>query len=165
MLGIELSCFFIAAIWLGARLWGEPDRRGLVQRLLIVAAASWLGEESCIRLYGFYGYASGWWLRLVDVPLAVVCIWPIVVQSALDLTRALPAPGRALVAAGLVVVDASLIEPISTTIGLWSWLEAGPFSVPVIGVLGWGCFALGVALVIERRPWWALLVGPATDFS
>lgn len=161
MLGVELSCFAIAAIWLGARLWAEPDRQGLLLRLLIVAVASWMGEQSCILLYGFYGYASGWWLRVLDVPLAVVCIWPIVVQSALDLTRAVTAPRRALFAALLVVVDASLIEPISTTIGLWTWLEEGPFSVPVIGVVGWGCFAFGVALVIERRPWWALLVGPA----
>ena len=160
MAAIEPACFVIAALWLALRLAVERDRRALVQRLLIVAMASWAGEESCIRLYGFYTYASHWQARVLDVPLAVVCIWPIVVQSALDLTRAVPAPKRALVAAGLVTVDASLIEPISTRIGLWTWFEAGPFSVPVVGVLGWGFFALGVALVIERRPWWALLVGP-----
>ncbi|MCC7075221.1 MAG: carotenoid biosynthesis protein [Deltaproteobacteria bacterium] len=161
MAAIEPACFAIAALWLALRLVAERDRRGLVLRLLVVAAASWMGEESCIRLYGFYGYAKLWQLRLLDVPLAVVCIWPIVVQSALDLTRAVRTPRRALVAAALVTVDASLIEPISTRIGLWTWFHAGPFSVPVVGVLGWGCFALGVALVIERRPLWALVVAPA----
>jgi hypothetical protein len=51
----------------------------------------------------------------------------------------------------LVDADASLIEPIAVKAGLWSWTEAGPFTVPVIGVLGWGFFAFGVVLVLERR--------------
>lgn len=161
MTGIELACVAIVSVWLALRFAAEPERRALAVRLLVVALAAWIGEESCIRLYGFYSYAAGWHARLLDVPLAIVCIWPIVIQSALDLTRRVSGARRALLAAGLVVVDASLIEPIATASHLWTWLEAGPFSVPHLGVLGWGFFALGVAFVVEKRAWLALVAGPA----
>ena len=161
MAGIELSCVGILGLWLVLRFAREPKRAALAMRLLCVAAAAWLGEESCIRLYGFYGYAAGWHAWLLDVPLAIVCIWPVVIQSALDLSRAATERWRALLAAGLVIVDAGLIEPIATASRLWTWLQPGPFSVPVVGVLGWGFFTLGVALVLERRAWLALVVGPA----
>ncbi len=162
VIGIELACLAIVVLWLALRMRAEPERRALLARLSCMAAASWIGEESCIRLYGFYSYASAWHARLLDVPLAIVCIWPIVVQSALDLTRGMSGKRRALWVAALVVVDASLIEPIATAAGLWTWFDPGPFSVPIVGVLGWGFFALGVAAVIERRAWLALLAGPAT---
>lgn len=161
MAGIELSCVGILSLWLLLRFARERQRAALAMRLLCVAGAAWLGEESCIRLYGFYCYAVGWHAWLLDVPLAIICIWPVVIQSALDLSRAATGWRRAALAAGLVVVDAGLIEPIATASHLWTWLEPGPFSVPILGVLGWGFFTLGVALVVERRAWLALLVGPA----
>ena len=36
--------------------------------------ASWAGEDSCIRLYGFYAYSPSWAAFLDRVPLAIVCI-------------------------------------------------------------------------------------------
>jgi hypothetical protein len=179
MIAIEGCAFVIVVAWLVLRLGAgdsasplrSAERRALVARLLAIAAAAWIGEESCIRLYGFYGYAppvsdARWTVMLWDVPLAIVCIWPVVVQSSLDVARVLlpeqserPLARAALVGA-LVTIDAALIEPISVSAHLWAWTEAGPFAVPLIGVLGWGFFAFGISWVLERRPLAALWAGP-----
>ncbi|HEY4220010.1 MAG TPA: carotenoid biosynthesis protein [Myxococcota bacterium] len=135
--------------------------------LALVAVGAFIGEDSCIRLYGFYAYASTWHAFIDKVPLAIVCIWPVVVVSALDLAHALApqvsSTKRALLASLVVLADASLIEPIATASGLWSWSEPGPFHVPLIGVLGWSCFALGAAWMLElRRAPLVVVVGPLT---
>jgi hypothetical protein len=67
-----------------------------------------------------------------------------------------------------VLADASLIEPISVTAGLWSWNAPGLLGVPPVGVLGWAYFTvacLAVFAAAERRGrpallLLALLVGP-----
>jgi hypothetical protein len=161
---LEPLCFSILALWLALRFWIEKDRAALAKELVIIAAAAWFCEATCVRLYGFYAYASVWRVFIDVVPLAVVCIWPVVIRSVLDLTRPLqarPLPRAALVTA-LVTVDAALIEPISVAAGLWWWTEPGPFLVPVIGVLGWGLFALGCALFMRdgRVHWHALVAAP-----
>ncbi len=158
---LEPACAVIVATWVVMRVRREAPgaRAAFAARLAAVAAAAWIGEETSIRLYDFYGYAPGWSAFLDRVPLAIVCIWPVVVLSALDLARALvrarPRAKRgpaltAFTAMLLVIADASLIEPIAVKSGLWSWTEPGPFHVPVVGVLGWGFFTLGAALLLER---------------
>ena len=155
---IELACAAIVSLWIAVRSRRETSsssRARLFARLAVVAAAGWIGEESCIRLYGFYSYASSWSVFLDKVPLAIVCIWPVVVLSSIDLARQLLTPSssslaRAALVMVLVIADASLIEPIATRAGLWSWTEPGPFHVPIVGVLGWGFFAFGVALALDR---------------
>jgi hypothetical protein len=160
---LQIACFAIVGLWLAVRLAREERKVDFVAKLLVIATAAWMGEETCIRLYAFYDYAPRWWLFLDDVPVAIVCIWPVVVVSSMDLARRLRA--RPLVFAcavmGLVVADASLIEPIAVASRLWQWNEPGPFSVPIIGVLGWGFFAFGVALVDALAvPALALAAGP-----
>jgi hypothetical protein len=121
--------------------------------MLVIATAAWLAEDSSIRLYGFYFYSETSWTLFIDrVPLLILLIWPVVVTSALDLSRALrvPAARLPLLLFVLVVVDAWFIEPIAVDSGLWTWTQTGPFHVPTIGVLGWGCFACGVGLVVAR---------------
>ena len=59
--------------------------------------------------------------------------------------------------------DAALIEPIAVRAGLWGWTEPGVFSVPVIGILGWGFFAAAVTACLELRrgrgiPWSVLTI-------
>lgn len=161
---LEPLCLSILALWLVLRFRIEKDRAALAKELAVIAVAAWIGEASCVRLYGFYAYASVWRVFIDVVPLAVVCIWPVVIRSVLDLTRPLearPLPRAALVAA-LVTVDAALIEPISVAAGLWWWTEPGPFLVPVIGVLGWGMFAFGCAFFVRqgRVHWHALVAAP-----
>lgn len=157
----------IVSAWLALALRREARRKGrpeaFVAAVLALAAAAWISEESCIRLYGFYGYADTWRLSVGRVPLLVVLIWPVVVLSAHGLARALLAPGsRAvpLLGAAIVLADAALIEPVCVRAGLWSWTRPGLFDVPPIGVLGWAFFALLAIGALERGRLLLLLVPP-----
>jgi hypothetical protein len=161
MLLLQVACIAIVALFLAFRARLEARPLALFRRLLLLAAAAWLGEDTCIRAYGFYEYSQSWWLFLDRVPLLIVLIWPIVIQSARDLATCLW-PGRdhpsavkvALASFGLVLADASLIEPIAVQAGLWRWTEPGLFSVPPIGILGWAYFA-GIAVYTFERAAWA----------
>lgn len=183
MIALELACFVIVLVWVLLRLPREKDPRSYLARFVLLAVAAWLGEESCIRFYGFYAYSPTWTGFIDRVPVAIVCIWPVVVLSAMDLADALlalrtrtqtRAPHDAALTTprdrftfaalvmSLVIADASLIEPIAVASGLWHWTEPGPFKVPIIGIVGWGFFAFGVALVRDRPtpPWAVLVAGP-----
>jgi hypothetical protein len=158
---LQLACFAIVATFLVMRARLEAKPLALYRRLLLLALAAWAGEDTCIRLYGFYEYSQSWWLFLDRVPLLIVLIWPIVIQSARDLGTCLWAgrdrPGAkrvALTVFGLVLADASLIEPIAVRSGLWRWTEPGIFEVPPIGILGWAYFA-GIAVYLFERAAWA----------
>jgi hypothetical protein len=132
----------------------QPEKGEFFIRLVLVSAASWIAEESCILSYQFYGYSPTWTLFLADVPLLVIVIWPIIVHSAWDLASQMLRPGHRLVplfAAAIVLTDALLIEPVGVQIGLWSWKEPGIFEVPPIGVLGWAFFAFLCMLHFGKR--------------
>jgi hypothetical protein len=122
----------------------------------LVAASAFVGEASCIALYGFYAYAPGWSALFLGVPPMVACIWPAVVLSGRDVVSALwgrPAPlGVALV----VLFDAALVEAVAVQVGLWSWTEGALFGVPWIGLVGWAAFALGASWVIDVRASWPM---------
>ena len=172
MLALELICGVIVAFFVVTRARLDDDPWGFVRRLALLAAASWIGENSVIHAYHFYQYSPQWSLFVDRVPLMILLIWPVVIHSAWDLIRRLAGRGSlgAAVAAGaLVLTDASLIEPVAVAAGLWSWNAPGLFEVPPIGVLGWSYFA-ALCLVIldqvERRrarwPWeLSLLAAPA----
>jgi hypothetical protein len=158
----QITCVVVVALYWGVRLArARPGDRGrIASRLAILSVAGWVGEDTVIRAYGFYGYAASWSLVLDRAPLLVACIWPIVIDSATQLARRI-APGRVvLAAAALVLADAALIEPISVRAGLWAWTQPGVFAVPLIGVVGWAMFA-GAAVAffdaVDRRrgPAWA----------
>jgi hypothetical protein len=165
---LEVVCVVIVGIWLAGRLVVEPDRAGrstLILRMAAMATAAWIAEDSAIRLYGFYFYAADRWTVFVDqVPLLVLIIWPVVVTSGIDLLGALrvPASRWPLLLGLLVVADAWFIEPVAVDAGLWTWTSPGPFTVPTIGVLGWGFYAVGVGVVVasQRAVLWMLLVAP-----
>lgn len=156
----ELACALVVVVTLRAMAKQRPARE-LAVDYASLAFAGLVGEETCITLYGHYAYAAGWHLRLHHVPLLVPLIWPLVILSAREVVRTLAA-GRLSaraehVAVALVVVlDASLIEVLSVRAGLWSWSEPGHLGVPIVGILGWGMFALGaaagLAAPLERRP-------------
>lgn len=168
----QIACLLIVATFVAMRARLEARPIALFRRLFLLALAAWIGEDTCIRLYGFYEYSPGWWLFLDKVPLLIILIWPIVLQSARDLATCLwsgrdrPAPRRvALTSFGLVLADASLIEPIAVKSGLWRWTEPGIFTVPPIGILGWAYFAVLAIAVLEdsasrRKPWMELLIVP-----
>jgi hypothetical protein len=160
MVTLQIACLAIIATFLFFRACLEARPLVLFRRLALLSAAAWAGEDTCIRAYGFYEYSQSWWLFLDKVPLLIVLIWPIVIQSARDLATCLW-PGRdrptalrvALTVFGLVLADASLIEPIAVQSGLWRWTEPGIFSVPPIGILGWAFFASIAVYLLERAAW------------
>ncbi|MFO0607942.1 MAG: carotenoid biosynthesis protein [Polyangiales bacterium] len=160
MIPLELACVAILAAYFVAHR-REP---GLLRDAALVGCASLVGEDSVIRAYGFYAYESGWHLRVDHVPLLVPTIWAPVVLSARAVAGAIapgasPAREAALVGA-LVTFDAFLIEPIAVRAGLWAWSEPGVFTVPVIGIVGWGLFAAAVTWLMQRwdgpRRWLAV---------
>lgn len=165
MIGLELVCVAIVATYVLARLVraeSAADRHAFTARFAALAVASFVGEDTVIRAYGFYAYATGWSARLDRVPLVIVLVWPVVIDSAAALARAVlgissaqrgrSASRVALLGAAIVLADASLIEPIAVRAGLWRWTEAGLFGVPLIGIEGWAFFAWAAILVLERAP-------------
>lgn len=158
--GIELCCAAIVAIYLAVRLSRAPAPREVARRLILISAAGFVGEDTCIRAYHFYAYAPSWHLFLDQVPLAIVVIWPVVIDSALELARHLDRRRAPLWAALIVLADAALIEPIAVRAGLWSWSAPGLFAVPPVGVLGWAFFTLAAAALVERAGLATILLAP-----
>lgn len=130
-------------------------RLGRAFEIAGLVVSGWLAETTCIHLYAFYGYAPGWALQLAGVPLLVPLIWPMVVLSARALVNSL-APAwslgaRALAVGALVVLDASLMEVVAVGAGYWRWFEPGYASVPIIGILGWGYFAICAVFWLDEH--------------
>jgi hypothetical protein len=157
MLATELACAAIVGLYVVVRLRASGANRAAVSwRLFLLACAGWVGEDSVIRAYGFYGYAPSWSLFLDRVPLLIVVIWPIVIDSAHVLAaRFVSGPVRVAVLGGLIVLaDASLIEPIAVHAHLWSWSADNArsvFDVPPIGIAGWGYFAAAAIATFALR--------------
>ncbi len=150
MRGVEAASIGILILQLAIQ-----QRRGRLRQFVrdaaLIAVAGYLSEDVCIRLFGFYAYSPKWSVTLDRMPPLVALIWPFVILSARDVAQALR-PGRSFVglAALLVVFDAALIEPVAVRSGLWSWTEPGLWSVPLIGVWGWGVFAVIALVLLEQ---------------
>jgi hypothetical protein len=95
------------------------------------------------------------------VPLLVVLIWPIVVDSAGELARAIAPRCAWLLGGAIVLADASLIEPIAVHAKLWTWTEPGLFAVPPIGILGWAFFAGAALAWLDARKRAVLVIAVA----
>lgn len=148
----------VLALAYAASIAGARSPRRRLAEIALLALAGIAGEQSCITMYAFYEYAPGWLGRVGDVPPLVPLIWPLVILSAREVRDALRVPGEpppaplagALSVAALVTLDASLMEALSVAAGFWRWAEPGYLGVPLIGILGWGCFALGAAWALDR---------------
>lgn len=145
MITLQLLCLAIVTIYVTARAWllrrAASPVAPFLARFVVLAIAAAIGEDTMIRFYGTYGYAAGWSAFVDHVPLVVVLVWPVVIDSAALLAKELAAPRWVpLVAAGIVLADASLIEPIAVHARLWSWTDEGVFHVPLVGIAGWAMF-------------------------
>jgi len=151
----ELACALIIVATLFTLSRRAPWRT-LLGDYGALAVAGWVGEETCILAYRFYAYAPSWDAHVDRVPILVPLIWPLVVMSARDVSRALfPRAGgfaRAAIVGVIVCLDASLVEVVAVRAELWSWAEGGHLDVPLIGILGWGYFAFGADLALSRLP-------------
>jgi hypothetical protein len=160
---VEIACVLIVALYVMLRLRRVAAPAPVLERLLILAACAFAGEDSVIRVYHFYGYSREWHLFVDRVPLLIVLIWPVVIDSAWVLAHRLAGGCRRfipLVAGALVLADASLIEPIAVRAGLWSWSEPGLFAVPLVGILGWALFTIAAVASIERMRALAIVTAP-----
>ncbi len=156
--GLAFTAFQIASVVVVLATLATLSRRRPARVVLVeygaLAIAGFLGEETCIALYEHYAYAPGWHARVHLVPLLVPLIWPLVILSARDVVRGLlPRLGvvaQACAVGVAVAFDAALIEVLSVRAGFWRWAEPGILGVPVIGILGWGYFAFGASLALDR---------------
>ncbi len=154
---LELACLLILGVHLGVGAVRDVHPWTYLRRAALLALASFVAEDSCIRLYAFYAYNDQAWSIFVDrMPLMVMLIWPGVILSSWELAKLLLGhqPGARrwvpLVGGLLVLADASFIEAIAVRAGLWRWFEPGFFGVPPIGVLGWAFFA-GLSMALFGR--------------
>jgi len=164
----EFACVVVIAITL-VMMSRSRGWKPLLVDYLVLAAAGWAGEQSCVQWYRFYRYSDAWSLFVGHVPLLVPLIWPLVILSAREVTASLwPHAGRLspIVVGAVVAFDASLVEVVAVRAGLWSWAEPGHLGVPVIGILGWGYFAAGASFALDLRTTWKhallLVTGPLT---
>jgi hypothetical protein len=164
---LQLVCIAIVVAYVAIRARPREGRAAVLMRLALLAVAGWIGEDSVIRAYGFYGYSKDWWCFLDQTPLLIVLIWPAVIDSAHLLARRLlqrGPPGTAhslrvaLLAGAVVLSDAALIEPIAVHARLWSWTSGGIFEVPPIGIVGWAFFAAAAVATFELVPRGPLVV-------
>ena len=149
----EPACIAIVALALVFMARTQPLRQ-LALQYVALAIAGFIGEETCIRFYQFYHYSYAWHGRIDCVPIMVPLIWPLVILSARSVADSVaPTIGRArpLLVGGLVIFDASLVEVIAVRAHLGSWAEPGHLNVPILGILGWGFFAIGADVALSQR--------------
>jgi hypothetical protein len=153
LLVFEIACVVVVLLTLAAMARSRPLPE-LLTDYGALAIAGWIGEETCVAFYEYYHYATHWHLRLDRVPILVPLIWPLVILSARDVAASVwPSITRLrpLVVFAIVAFDASLVEVIAVRAGFWSWTEHGHLGVPLIGILGWGYFAIGADLALSGR--------------
>ena len=156
MIRLETIGLAIVALYVLVRAREQSHPVHFQARMALLAVAAWAAEETAIKFYGFYHYSPSWNLMLDRVPLLVVCVWPVVIHSAMDLAGQVVGRGSRflpLAAAGLILTDAALIEPVFVHGGLWTWTRPGWFQVPLIGILGWAWFGLTASWFHHRFGW------------
>ena len=149
---LAIAAVLAVAYGLLFRQTPRTERGRLLTLILLIAVTSWLGEDTSIRRYAYYGYPDAWWLVLDQVPLLVVAIWPLVILTSDQVVRALfpdlSRLGHAAAVAVMVLIDASLIETVAVAANLWFWVEGGYLGVPLAGMVGWAAYAFSIALFL-----------------
>jgi putative membrane protein len=95
-------------------------------------------------LFGNYRYGQALGPKLWEVPLLIAANWLLLVYVTGVLAQGLPAPGwgRALLAAGAMVLLDLLIEPVAAVLDFWIWQH---YRIPAGNYWGW----LGVGLLLQ----------------
>jgi len=149
----EVACIVVVLLTLVIMARRRPWR-DLLTDYGALAVAAWMGEESCVRFYEYYHYATHWHVLIDRVPILVPLIWPLVILSARDVAASVwptITTLRPLVVFAVVAFDASLVEVIAVRAGFWSWADQGHLGVPIIGILGWGYFAMGADFALSGK--------------
>jgi uncharacterized membrane protein len=95
-------------------------------------------------LFGHYRYGQALGPKLWEVPLLIAGNWLLLVYMTGTTVQTLAVPwwGRALLAAGLMVLLDLLIEPVAAVMDLWTWQG---YRIPASNYWGW----LGVGLLLQ----------------
>lgn len=95
-------------------------------------------------LFGHYRYGQALGPKLWDVPLLIAGNWLLLVYMTGVSVQTLAVPwwGRALLAAGLMVLLDLLIEPVAAVLDLWTWQG---YRIPASNYWGW----LGLGLLLQ----------------
>jgi uncharacterized membrane protein len=95
-------------------------------------------------LFGHYRYGQALGPKLGQVPLLIAANWLLLVYVTGVLVQGLQAPwwGKALLAAGLMVLLDLLIEPVAAVLDMWTWQG---YRIPASNYWGW----LGVGLLLQ----------------
>ena len=154
----QFWCIAIVLLQVGLYLLRGVKAREFFKEYFFLVLLSWIAENSVIRLYHFYDYHEGWWFFIDHVPVIICLIWPLVILSAREIAFQVTREKWQSIATAIVVFfDASFIEPVATTSGLWSWHEPGLFSVPLIGIMGWAIFA-GLCTRLQKMKYLAVII-------
>src|SRR5579884_2326625 len=94
---MQLICSAIVSVYLAARIGRAAAPLRVVRRLVLLALAGFVGEDTVIRAYGFYHYSPDWAGFVDQVPVLIILIWPIVIDSAWQLARRLLTAGHPFV--------------------------------------------------------------------
>ena len=165
----QLLCLPVLLLVYALRIRLAANPRHAVKEIAILVVAGLIGEHSMIEAYEFYAYADGWWARVGHVPLLVPLIWPMVILSARDVARALwpdhAGWKRALQVGAIVVFDASVMEVIAVGAGFWTWAEPGYLRVPLLGMIGWGCFGAVATWYLQHARQWRFWLTPVVSIA
>lgn len=151
---LQITAFGIVVIYLFYWYFREGDTGLFLMKFITISAASWVVEETSIRIYHFYQYSPDWCLFVGHVPVLVALVWPVVIHSGWELASQFFNEYKLshhLVAALIIWIDASLIETISVKAGLWEWHGAGFLGVPFIGIFGWAYFAFLSGFILRLK--------------
>ena len=152
MIILQIAAFGITVMYVSYWLLRDGNAEDFIIRYVTISASGWLAEEFSIQAYSAYHYNPSWGFFIGHVPILIIMVWPLIIHSGWELASQLVHGNRKylpMVIAGIVWIDASLIETISTKAGLWSWNGTGLFGVPLIGIFGWAYFAFFSILFIE----------------
>lgn len=95
-------------------------------------------------LYGNYYYGQSLGVKLWEIPLVIGLNWLLLVYVTGLLVQPLtqPWPVKALLAAALMVLLDSFIEPVAALLDYWTW---DAYRIPASNYWGW----LGVAFILQ----------------
>lgn len=154
MMIFQIAAFCIVFIYFLYWYARENDPKSFFLKFTAISTASWIVEETSIRIYHFYQYSPDWNVFIGHVPILVILVWPLVIHSAWELASQLLSENKQhahLAAAFIIWIDASLIETISVRAGFWSWNGAGILGVPLIGIFGWAYFSFLSIFILRQK--------------
>ncbi|MBI1944163.1 MAG: CapA family protein [Deltaproteobacteria bacterium] len=160
---LEVAALVIGAVGVALPLWPRARRAVVWREAVVVVAAVWLTDLMAVRVLGLHAYAASCVLAPFGVCLPVTLVRGALIASALRLTAGHRGVARVATAACLTLVDATLLEALGVSVGLWRW--AAPGALSLLAPFTWAGCAIGCCLVSTRWRAWAPAAALASSSS